>query len=71
MIAISLQHGFARKEIFDALAWPREMNAIAIDDDLAGARTRVVVRAHHEPIRACGMHREEIAGGKTEIAVAR
>src|SRR5262245_56839524 len=47
------------------------MNALAIDDDLAGARTGVVVRAHHESVGARGEYREEITGRNVEIAVAR
>ena len=57
------------EKIGDALARTGEMNAIAVDDHLADARTRVVIGAHREPVCARRAHGEEIAGLDDELAV--
>ena len=69
-----MRHGsmrFVREKICDALARPDEMSAVAVDDDLAGARARIVVGAHHEAVGAGGAHGEEVALGERELAIAR
>jgi len=47
------------------------MGLISIDDHLAGARSRVVIRAHRERIRAACTDGEKIARGERKIAVVR
>ena len=50
----------------DRLARTGEMHAFAVDDDLAGARARVVVGAHREPVRARRAHGEQVARRERE-----
>src|ERR1700681_2101700 len=45
---------------------------VALDEHFRGARARIVVGRHHEPIRASGLHRKKIAGLRiVDLAVER
>ncbi len=62
------QRRFASEKILDASRAPHEMHAIAVDDDLAGARPRVVVGAHrHSRMR----RRRASRGGRPQRARGR